>query len=90
MSALAQIDTSEISGVVATFDYSKGYGYVKSDIDGSNILLHVTAVRSFGCNNIKAGDRVRCEVINRPRGPQVFRIISVEDHLLAGKGARWI
>jgi CspA family cold shock protein len=48
--------------------------------DGSpDILLHVTCLRRDGFQTAYKGARVICEVLDRPKGLQAFRIISMDE-----------
>ena len=69
----------EISGVIKWFDVSKGYGFIVPDNDMPDVLLHVTCLRRDGFQTALEGARVVCEALQRPRGMQAFRILSMDD-----------
>lgn len=73
------VDLIEISGVIKWFDASKGYGFVVPDGDMPDVLLHVTCLRRDGFQTAYEGARIVCEVLNRPKGLQAFRVISMDD-----------
>lgn len=73
------VDLIEISGVIKWFDASKGYGFVVPDGDMPDVLLHVTCLRRDGFQTAYEGARIVCEVLNRPKGLQAFRVIRMDN-----------
>jgi CspA family cold shock protein len=69
----------ELSGSIKWFDVSKGYGFIVPDNGMPDILLHVTCLRRDGFQVAYEGARVVCEVLQRPRGLQAFRVLSMDD-----------
>src|SRR5882757_4502805 len=69
----------ELSGAIKWFDVSKGYGFIVPDNGMPDILLHVTCLRRDGYQVAYEGARVVCEVLQRPRGLQAFRLLSMDD-----------
>lgn len=69
----------EVAGVIKWFDVSKGYGFIVPDNGMADVLLHVTALRRDGFQTAYEGARVVCEALQRPRGLQVLRILSMDD-----------
>jgi cold shock protein len=69
----------ELSGVIKWFDVSKGYGFIVPDNGLPDILLHVTCLRRDGFQAAHEGARVVVEVLQRARGLQAFRIISMDE-----------
>jgi CspA family cold shock protein len=69
----------EISGVIKWFDVSKGYGFILPDNGLPDVLLHVTCLRRDGFQVAYEGARVVVEVLQRPRGLQAFRVLSMDD-----------
>ena len=69
----------ELTGVIKWFDVSKGYGFIVPDNGMPDILLHVTCLRRDGYQVAYEGARVVCEVLQRPRGLQAFRILSMDE-----------
>lgn len=72
-------DLLEMSGRIKWFDVSKGYGFIVPDDGGVDVLLHVTALRRDGFQTAPEGARVVCEVQERSKGLQVFRVISLDE-----------
>lgn len=81
MGELADEATSviELSGVIKWFDVSKGFGFIVPDNGLPDVLLHVTCLRRDGYQVAYEGARVVCEVLQRPRGLQAFRVLSMDD-----------
>ena len=69
----------EISGFIKWFDVSKGFGFVVPDNGMPDILLHVTCLRRDGFQTAYEGARVVCEVLQRPKGLQAFRVLSMDE-----------
>jgi CspA family cold shock protein len=69
----------ELTGVIKWFDVSKGYGFIVPDNGMPDVLLHVTCLRRDGHQVAYEGARVVVEVLQRPRGLQAFRIISMDE-----------
>jgi CspA family cold shock protein len=69
----------ELTGVIKWFDVSKGYGFIVPDNGMPDILLHVTCLRRDGYQVAYEGARVVAEVLQRPRGLQAFRILSMDE-----------
>src|SRR5580700_4711833 len=68
----------EVSGVIKWFDVAKGYGFMIPDNGMPDVLLHVTCLRRDGYQTAYEGARVVCEALQRPRGLQAFRILSMD------------
>ena len=69
----------ELCGVIKWFDVSKGYGFIVPDNGMPDILLHVTCLRRDGFQVAYEGARVVVEVLQRPRGLQAFRVVSMDE-----------
>ena len=69
----------EIAGAIKWFDVSKGYGFIIPDNGLPDVLLHVTCLRRDGYQTAYEGARIVCEVLQRPKGLQAFRILSMDE-----------
>jgi len=69
----------ELSGSIKWFDVSKGYGFIVPDNGLPDILLHVTCLRRDGFQVAYEGARIVVEVLQRPRGLQAFRVLSMDE-----------
>jgi CspA family cold shock protein len=75
----APLDLIEVVGVIKWFDASKGYGFIVPDNGMPDVLLHVTCLRRDGYHTAYEGARVVCEVLDRPKGLQAFRVLSMDE-----------
>ncbi|HRJ70240.1 MAG TPA: cold-shock protein [Beijerinckiaceae bacterium] len=73
-----ELDLIQISGVIKWFDVAKGYGFIIPDNGMPDILLHVTCLRRDGFQTAQEGARIVCEVVQRARGYQTFRVLSMD------------
>lgn len=73
------VNLIELSGHIKWFDVSKGYGFIIPDDGGADVLLHVTVLKRDGFHTAPEGARVVCEVQQRQKGFQVFRVISMDE-----------
>ena len=69
----------EVSGVIKWFDASKGYGFIVPDNGWPDILLHVTVLRRDGHQTAYEGARLVVECVQRAKGYQAFRIVSMDE-----------
>ena len=72
------IDLIEVSGEIKWFDVAKGYGFIVPDSGLGDVLVHVTTLRRDGFQTAREGARVVCEVLQRSKGLQVFRVLSLD------------
>ena len=72
-------DLVEISGVIKWFDVAKGFGFIVPDNGMADVLLHVTCLRRDGFQTAYEGARVVVEVMQRSKGLQAFRVVSMDD-----------
>ena len=79
----APVDLFEVSGMIKWFDVAKGYGFIVPDNGMPDVLLHVTVLRRDGFQTAYEGARVVCEVLDRQKGLQAFRILSMDESTAA-------
>ncbi|MEE7489988.1 cold-shock protein [Methylobacterium oryzae] len=72
------LDLVEVAGRIKWFDVSKGFGFIVPDDGAPDILLHVTCLRRDGYQAASEGARIVVEAVERPRGWQAFRVISLD------------
>ena len=58
-------------GVVKWYNSTKGFGFVTPDAGGEELFLHRSALEQIGLSEIVEGTRVRVQVAQGTRGPQV-------------------
>ena len=73
------LDLIEITGVIKWFDVAKGFGFIVPDNGLSDVLLHVTCLRRDGYQSANEGARIVVEAVQRPRGLQAIRIVSLDE-----------
>ncbi len=66
-------------GVIKWFDASKGYGFIVPDNGWPDVLLHVTVLRRDGFQTAYEGARIVVECIQRAKGYQAFRVVSMDE-----------
>ena len=72
------LDLIEVSGHIKWFDVAKGFGFIVPDDGAPDVLLHVTCLRRDGFQGASEGARIVVEAVERPRGWQAFRVISLD------------
>lgn len=68
----------QISGLVKWFDVGRGYGFIIPDNGMQDILLHLSCLKRDGFEAPLEGARVSCEVVERQKGFQCLRVLSVD------------
>ena len=68
----------EIAGTIKWFDVAKGYGFIVPDGGGADVLVHVTCLRRDGFQTAIEGARIVCEAVQRAKGMQAFRVLSLD------------
>ncbi len=58
-------------GMVKWYNATKGFGFVTPDVGGEELFLHRSALEQIGLSEIVEGTRVRVQVAQGTRGPQV-------------------
>ncbi len=58
-------------GVVKWYNSTKGCGFVTPDAGGEELFLHCSALEQIGLSEIGEGTRVRVQVEQGTKGPQV-------------------
>src|SRR5215216_6055484 len=74
----AALDLVQVSGRIKWFDVAKGFGFIVPDNGMPDVLLHVTCLRRDGYQAASEGARIVVEAVQRPRGLQAFRIVSLD------------
>ena len=74
----AALDLIQVSGRIKWFDVAKGFGFIVPDNGMRDVLLHVTCLRRDGHQAANEGARIVVEAVQRPRGLQAFRILSLD------------
>ena len=75
----APLELVQISGRIKWFDVAKGFGFIVPDNGLPDVLLHVTCLRRDGFQAANEGAHIVVEAVQRPRGLQAFRIVSLDE-----------
>jgi CspA family cold shock protein len=67
-----------VVGAVKWFDATRGFGFIATDGDGGDVLVHFSVLRDHGRRTLPEGARVACEVVARDRGLQARRILAID------------
>ena len=73
------LDLILVSGRIKWFDVAKGFGFIVPDNGMPDVLLHVTCLRRDGHQSANEGARIVVEAVQRPRGLQAFRVVSLDE-----------
>lgn len=73
------LELIQVSGHIKWFDVAKGFGFIVPDNGLPDVLLHVTCLRRDGYQAANEGARIVVEAVQRPRGLQAFRILSLDE-----------
>lgn len=68
-----------VQGIVKWFDPTKGYGFLMTNAQTGDVLVHSTCLRDAGLAVAKEGSTLTCEVVRRAKGLQALRILEVDD-----------
>lgn len=66
-----------VRGHVKWFDTTKGYGFVVTDDDAGDILLHSNVLRVFGFTSVAEGAEIVLQVQETERGRQAVQVIDI-------------
>lgn len=67
-----------VVGAVKWFDATRGFGFIATDNDRGDVLIHFSVLRDHGRRTLPEGARVACEVVARDRGLQARRILAID------------
>lgn len=69
----------QVSGLVKWFDVGRGYGFIIPDNGMQDILLHLSCLKRDGFEAPLEGTRVICEAVERQKGYQCLRVLSLDN-----------
>jgi len=52
------------TGTVKSFNPAKGYGFIKTDTDGADVFVHLSAVRKAGLADLRKGQKISFEIFD--------------------------
>jgi cold shock CspA family protein len=73
-SAPEPLNPVESLGTVKWYNTTKGFGFVMPELGGEEVFLHRTILERAGLTELAEGTRVRIQIVEGKRGPQVGTI----------------
>ncbi|CDZ93156.1 MULTISPECIES: cold shock domain-containing protein CspD [Pseudomonadaceae] len=67
-----------LSGKVKWFNNAKGYGFIVADGDDEDLFAHYSAIQMEGYRTLKAGQAVKFEILQGPKGLHATNIRSLQ------------
>ena len=67
-------DIPKVTGVVRSYNDSKGFGLITPDHAGPLVFVNQAAIRTPGVKKLKPTDRVEYELEERPEGPSAANL----------------
>lgn len=74
-----QRDMSMASGKVKWFNNAKGFGFIIEDGKDEDLFAHFSAIKMEGYKTLKAGQPVKFNIIQGPKGMHAVDILSVTE-----------
>jgi CspA family cold shock protein len=68
----------QINGLVKWFDPGRGYGFIIPDNGMQDVLVHLSCLKRDGFDAPLEGTRIVCEAVERQKGYQCLRVLSVD------------
>ncbi len=70
-----------LSGKVKWFNNAKGYGFILADGKDEDLFAHYSAIQMDGYKTLKAGQPVKFDIIQGPKGLHAVNISSISASL---------
>ena len=67
-----------VTGSVKWFDATRGFGFIVSDTQDSDILVHFSVLREHDRRSLPEGAIVECLVAQQERGLQARKVLSID------------
>lgn len=74
-----QRDMGMLIGKVKWFNNAKGYGFIIEDGKTEDLFAHYSAIKMDGYKTLKAGQPVRFEIIQGPKGLHAVNIAAASE-----------
>ena len=65
----------EGSGTVKWYNATKGFGFITPDGGGEELFLHRSVLEQAGITGLAEGTRVRIQIVEGKKGPQVSMLV---------------
>ncbi len=72
------VNIVQIAGFVKWFDVARGYGFIIPENGLPDVLIHLSCLKRDGFDAVLEGTRVVCDAVERQKGWQALKIISVD------------
>ena len=69
--------TQDGSGTVKWYNVTKGFGFITPDSGGEELFLHRSVLEQAGITHLQEGTRVRIQIVEGKKGPQVSMVALV-------------
>ena len=66
-----------LSGKVKWFNNAKGYGFIVADGRDEDLFAHYSAIQMDGYKTLKAGQAVKFDILQGPKGLHAVNISSI-------------
>ncbi len=77
MQESTQQEGTKVTGRIKWFDPVKGFGFVTTEPEGPDVLLHANVLRNFGQGSVADGSEVEIIVQRTPRGLQASEVLGI-------------
>jgi len=72
------------TGTVKWFNNAKGYGFILPEGGGDDLFAHFSSIQMEGYKTLKAGQPVKFEIIEGPKGLQATNITATDQSSVPG------
>ena len=72
-------ETYRMTGTVKWYNEKKGFGFIKSDMNGEDVFLHHTSLQPHDDINIVTGDRITFTIQKQEKGPAALEVERFEE-----------
>ncbi|MBI4546200.1 MAG: DEAD/DEAH box helicase [Gemmatimonadetes bacterium] len=69
-----EVLSTGLTGTVRWFNERKGYGFITPDTGEKDCFVHRSAIPGDGDRSLSEGDRVRFDLVRRPKGPEAENV----------------
>jgi cold shock protein len=66
-------------GLVKWFSAAKGYGFLQVAGQREDVFVHYSSIQTTGYRTLAQGDRVRCNLIDGPKGKMAIAVRRIEE-----------
>ncbi|MCB2094918.1 MAG: cold shock domain-containing protein [Rhodobacteraceae bacterium] len=73
-----ELDQHKVLGRVKWFDPAKGFGFIVTDENGGDILLHANVLRNFGQSSVSDNAIISVMVQKTARGAQAVEVLEIQ------------